>query len=140
MSGRHLRSKLEEAIPMSKKHRALFNALSSTFPKETVDEWTAMVEDWQEDTSKPSPFEETVLGMLICILYAIFTDCLFTESTQDDVERELLVEEKAERDRERVELVEGVRPIHETTASKFLSMGLDLENQQCVNIALSYLL
>jgi hypothetical protein len=69
MSGWHLCSKLEEAIPASKKHHALFNAPSITFPKETVDEWTTMVEDCQEDTLKPNPFEETVLGMLI--LYII---------------------------------------------------------------------
>jgi hypothetical protein len=60
--GRHLRSKLREAIPASKKHRALLNALSATFHPQTVAEWTQMVEDWQEDASAPNPFEETALG------------------------------------------------------------------------------
>jgi hypothetical protein len=61
--GRHLRSKLKEALPASKKHRALLNALSATFSPETIAEWTKMVEDWQEDTSAPNPFEEMALGM-----------------------------------------------------------------------------
>jgi hypothetical protein len=61
-TGRHLRSKLNEALPASKKHRALLNALSATFPQQTVAEWMTMVEDWQEDTSAPDPFEETALG------------------------------------------------------------------------------
>jgi hypothetical protein len=60
--GRHLRSKLREALPASKKHRALLNALSATFPPQTVAEWTQMVEDWQDDASAPNPFEETALG------------------------------------------------------------------------------
>jgi len=55
--------KLKEALPMSKKHRALLNALSATFPAGTVAEWTKMVNDWQEDTSQPNPFEEMALGM-----------------------------------------------------------------------------
>jgi hypothetical protein len=55
--------KLKEAIPMSKKHRALLSALSATFPAETVAEWTNMVDKWQEDTSQPNPFEEIALGM-----------------------------------------------------------------------------
>ncbi|KIM73218.1 hypothetical protein PILCRDRAFT_15408 [Piloderma croceum F 1598] len=90
---------------MSKKHRAL----SATFPAGTVAEWTKMVNDWQEDTSQPNPFEETAL-----------------ETTQGDVERELLADEQAERARASAE----VEPVHDTTASKFLSIGLDLENQQ----------
>jgi hypothetical protein len=61
--GRHLRSKLKEAIPASKRHRALLNALSATFPVPTVNEWTEMVNDWQEDTSRANPFEESTLGI-----------------------------------------------------------------------------
>ena len=68
--GRHLRTKLNEALPASKKHRALLNALSATFSLQTVAEWTKMVEDWQEDTSAPNPFEETVLGMW-CLVHLI---------------------------------------------------------------------
>jgi hypothetical protein len=47
---------------VSKKHCALLNALSATFPQQIIAEWTTMVEAWQEDTSAPDPFEETALG------------------------------------------------------------------------------
>lgn len=47
---------------MSKKHRTALNALSATFPASTVNEWTKMVEDWEENTNCPNPFEETELG------------------------------------------------------------------------------
>jgi hypothetical protein len=48
---------------------------------------------------------------------------LCTETTQADVERELQAEEQAQG-------ADDVGLVHETTASKFLSIGLDLENQQ----------
>jgi hypothetical protein len=51
---------------------------------------------------------------------------LLKETTQGDVERELLAEEQAERAQGSAE----VEHMHETTASQFLSIGLDLENQQ----------
>lgn len=47
-----------------------------------------------------------------------------TETTQDDVHKELLAEELAEH-RGRGDLL-----VHETTASTFLKMGMDLEQQQ----------
>lgn len=65
--GRHFQTKLKEAIPMSKKHSVLLNVLSATFPAETIIEWTWMVDDWQDDTLRPNPFEETALGM--CSLF-----------------------------------------------------------------------
>ena len=47
-----------------------------------------------------------------------------TETTQADVHKELLAEELTEcRDR-------GDLLVHETTASTFLKMGMDLEEQQ----------
>jgi hypothetical protein len=49
---------------MSKKHCALLNALSVTFPAETIDEWMKMIDDWQEDTSQVNPFKEVTLGKL----------------------------------------------------------------------------
>ena len=125
--GRHLHTKLKEAIPMSKKHSALFNALSATFPAETIVEWTQMVDGWQDDTSQPNPFEETVLGMYSLLLKLMLSVAdLFAETTQADVECELLAEEQAQG----AHAFADVGPVHETTASKFLSIGLDLENQQ----------
>jgi hypothetical protein len=56
---------------MSKKHRALLNALSATFPVETIVEWTKMVDDWQEDTSQPNPFEEIILGVFALLSASI---------------------------------------------------------------------
>jgi hypothetical protein len=123
--GHHLEMKLKEAIPMSKKHQALLSALSATFPAETVAEWTNMVDTWQEDMSQPNPFEEITLGMQLPYKFTSITD-LLAETTQGDVECELLAEEQVKR----AQAFEEVGPVHNTTASKFLSIGLDLEHQQ----------
>lgn len=61
-TGRHLHSKLKEALPMRRKHQAAFNALSATFPEQTIIEWKEMLAAWLHDTTLDNPFVETTLG------------------------------------------------------------------------------
>jgi hypothetical protein len=61
---------------------------------------------------------------------------IIVETTQADVEADLLAEEKAEQ--LQLETNNDPPPVHATTASMFLSMGLDLEDQQYVNIVLTF--
>lgn len=49
---------MKEALEMSRKQRAAHSALTATFPPDTIQEWTNMVTQWQEDPEKPNPFEE----------------------------------------------------------------------------------
>lgn len=56
--GRHLYAKMKEALEMSRKQRAAHSALTATFPPDTIQEWTNMIIQWQEDPDKPNPFEE----------------------------------------------------------------------------------
>lgn len=97
---------------------------SATFPEETVAEWKRMVALWQDDKDTLDPFDGPTLGALSfidCIGYLLM---VVTETTQDDIHKELLAEELAEQcDR-------TVLPVHETTVSTFLKMGMDLEQQQ----------
>ena len=72
--GRHLEVKLKEALVMSSRHQATFKALSTTFPTETVKEWTEMLEQWLVDLSEPDPFEEVTIGKLLSFLIANTTD------------------------------------------------------------------
>ena len=51
---------------------------------------------------------------------------LCLETTQGDIEHQLLEEERAERAQANNDLM----LVHATTPSMFLSIGLDLENQQ----------
>lgn len=43
---------------MMKKHREAYEQFVSTFPSETIQKWTIMVEDWKKDHTKPSPYAE----------------------------------------------------------------------------------
>jgi hypothetical protein len=124
--GCHLHSKLKEALPASMKHRALLNALSATFPPQTVAKWTKMVDDWQEDISALNRFREMTLGKESVQFLIMMCLTRSAETTQEDVEHKLLAEEVAEADTQSNE----DSLVHTTTASMFLSMGLDLEDQQ----------
>ena len=43
---------------MMKKHRESYAQFASTFPAETIQKWTIMIEDWKKDRTKPSPYAE----------------------------------------------------------------------------------
>lgn len=49
---------LKKSFLMSKKHRALADKHTRTFPPETILEWAQMVKDWDEDHSKKDPYDE----------------------------------------------------------------------------------
>ena len=43
---------------MRGKHREMFQQLSSTFPDDAIERWTAMVAAWKVDHRQPNPYEE----------------------------------------------------------------------------------
>lgn len=49
---------MKEALMHSRKQRAAHNAMSATFDTDTIQQWTEMVFQWQQDLDKPNPFEE----------------------------------------------------------------------------------
>jgi hypothetical protein len=61
-TGASLLSSLQTAVVMKAKHRALFEATSSTFRKELIDEWESMVVAWENDMTNPDPYSEDYSG------------------------------------------------------------------------------
>lgn len=61
-SGPTLLRRFREAWAMREKHRNIFHQFSSTFREETVQKWAKLVEDWNEDHSKPNPYAEAKSG------------------------------------------------------------------------------
>ncbi|KAH7903922.1 hypothetical protein BJ138DRAFT_1188251 [Hygrophoropsis aurantiaca] len=106
--GQHLLKKMREALPMKAKHRALHKALTTTFPAETITEWRATIDQWQEDPTQPSPYQEAVVNV-----------------TLSSVLKKLEAEERAFSSTQSNSAI-----THETTATSFLAMGLELEQQQ----------
>ncbi|KAF7983642.1 hypothetical protein HWV62_20588 [Athelia sp. TMB] len=97
---------IKTAVHMAKKSNNAFEKLNSTFPDEVVDSWTEMVAKWDKDQSQKNPYEEPVPTVtLASVMYALASE-------------------------EMQESQQGIAPLHETSASRFLQRGLDLEDQQ----------
>lgn len=73
LPGNTLSKLLKTAVIAQAKHKALFEKLNATFNPEVVKKWDDMVAAWNEDTSKPCPYEETENGWsyftLLCRLF-----------------------------------------------------------------------
>jgi hypothetical protein len=45
---------------MRSKHQELFTKFNATFKLETTEKWVKMVEEWEQDDTKPNPYAEPV--------------------------------------------------------------------------------
>lgn len=45
------------------KNDTTFQELTKMFPSTAVAQWTAAVEAWEKDDTKPNPYEEKFVGM-----------------------------------------------------------------------------
>jgi hypothetical protein len=48
--------KVKEAVPARDEHILAFEEFSAALPMESVRKWTAIVEAWELDNTKPNPF------------------------------------------------------------------------------------
>ncbi|KAI0067061.1 hypothetical protein BV25DRAFT_1912397 [Artomyces pyxidatus] len=104
--GNQLHRALKQAVPAYERKKAVFEESTATFPPAVLHKWEAMLAAWHADPKKPNPYREP--------------ECITTIA---DVKLELAQQEADEVNR-------GVVSLHETSASVFLSVGLDLEDQQ----------
>jgi hypothetical protein len=102
--------RLKKAIAMQKKQRKAFVKFNATFPSDVVRKWEKMVVEWDADRKKKNPYEEPVAGTSVA-----------------EVRLELAKEEADDVQR-------GNQSIHHISASRWLTMGLDLEEQQYANL------
>ncbi|KAI0066772.1 hypothetical protein BV25DRAFT_1867938 [Artomyces pyxidatus] len=104
--GSQLRKSLKEAVPALEKHMAAYEEHTATFPQAVLDRWERMIEAWDKDRKMPNPYHEPA-----------------AVHTVADVRLELAQQEAADAAR-------GIVSLHETSASVFLSTGLELEDAQ----------
>ncbi|KAI0054817.1 hypothetical protein BV25DRAFT_1816493, partial [Artomyces pyxidatus] len=104
--GAQVKKSLKAACEARYKQKLSLDDLTLTIPAETQDEWIAMMDAYKNNKKAPNPYEEPV-----------------TTTSQNDVRLELAEEEAAE-------ARQGRMSLHETTASVFLTVGLELEDQQ----------
>ena len=66
---------LREAREMRTIQKRNFENYSSTFKPDLVAQWEKMVDAWDQDPSKPDPYEETTIRMLLQLFsHMIYTD------------------------------------------------------------------
>ena len=108
MTGTVLLDRMKKYIPLMLDTRAAWVDVEASFPPSVVESWTAMALAWEADSAKPNPFASSV-----------------KHEDLREVRRKLAV--VASEDEEHLR-VRG--DMHET---EMLSMGLQLEEQQCVH-------
>ncbi|KAI0310954.1 hypothetical protein OF83DRAFT_1225801 [Amylostereum chailletii] len=96
---------LKKAVAERDRHCVWYNEHIKSFPPLVVESWIKMIEAWEEDDTKPNPYQEPARTTLM-----------------NDVHYETAVAEAKERD-------DGTIALHKMTASIFLNTGFDLENQ-----------
>ncbi|KAI0686904.1 hypothetical protein C8T65DRAFT_590675 [Cerioporus squamosus] len=107
--GLYLLRLLREADTMYTKQKATHDALSATFPAETIAKWDTEVQAWQENPKQAmDPYEE-----------------LRTTATLKSTHLQIA-------DEEAKELAAGTLPPHDISPGVFLQLGLDIEESQYV--------
>ncbi|KAF8958733.1 hypothetical protein BDZ97DRAFT_1923495 [Flammula alnicola] len=106
--GTFLLCQIKEAVLELAEKSRLHVEFSHGLPEEDVAEWTAQLDAWEDDHSKPNPFEASLKGL-----------------SQQAVRRQLADEEtKSLKDGTGFNMHEDV------SASQLVTVGLELENQQ----------
>jgi hypothetical protein len=61
--GRSFKKQLQEAFKMKLRHGGLLAQFTTQFDSDIIEKWTAAVEAWDLDPTKPNPHEETEKGV-----------------------------------------------------------------------------
>lgn len=112
---------------MSSKQRQIADDFTATFPRETIQAWSLMVKEWEADPSKPNPYFLTEKGGFSGQNERTYLMVYFIGSKVSEARLRLTEEEAAEAEK-------GITAPHKVSASVFVRMGLELEDQQYVII------
>ncbi|KAA1479478.1 hypothetical protein DENSPDRAFT_855406 [Dentipellis sp. KUC8613] len=130
MSGTQLSRSLKEAVQMLTEQQTRYNELKETFPTAVIGRWERMITLWDADGSQPNPYEEAVsdspIAGKMCASSAIRApspaegivlpcDASAAPSTSKEEARQAS---------------QGVLSVHEMTSGTFLSVGMELQEQQ----------
>jgi hypothetical protein len=118
--------KIKEAVGESNDHKFLHHQFALGLPEASVKKWERELGEWEEDHSKPNPFEKRFKSTWPLLLF-YGTDDSSPAITLDGVRKRLAVEEAAQ-------MAAGAAYVlhEEVSASQLVTMGLDFEEQQYV--------
>jgi hypothetical protein len=116
--------KIKEAVGEANDHKFRHHQFVLGLPEGSVKKWERELSAWEEDHSKPNPFEKRFKSaQSILLLYG--TDNSSPAITLDGVRKRLAVEEATQ-------MAAGTAYVlhEEVSASQLITMGLDFEEQQ----------
>ena len=116
--------KVKEAVGKSNDHKFLHCQFVLGLPEASMKKWEQELGEWEEDYSKPNPFEKRFKSAwFLLLLYG--TDNNSSAITLDGVHKWLAVEEVAQ-------MAAGAAYVlhEEVSASQLVTMRLDFEEQQ----------
>ena len=108
---------------MASTQRKAANDFSATFPAKTVRQWRQMVDKWQVDPSCPNPYVSNDRGRFFGIFLKLHLTVRLPALKLMEVQLRLTREEVADKEH-------GQHAPHKISASVFIRMGLELEDQQ----------
>lgn len=117
--------KIYTAVAEAREKRAELIEFTETFSQSTIDKWTAMLCAWQKDPYQAiNPFDEPAPSAHSILYNRLFKHIeIFEATTVNEVRKELNAEED-------LLLKSGALPLHETSATQFLILGIGLEDSQ----------
>ena len=129
--GPGLLKNLKRALSWSKTHRAIADNVSKSLPEDTLAAWIKVRQEFDQDPSRPNPYEEPetcmYLGLRLPGSYAYH----FTVVTVETLRCQL--DEDNESD-----TCQGHAPLHTMTPSTFIWTAIKIEEQQYVFIYLPF--
>ena len=108
---------------MASIQRKAANDFTATFPPETVGKWQRMVQEWEANSSHPNPYVSNDHGKFFRLTLIIMTHIILLALKVSEIRLQLA-------EKEAVEVERGQRAPHQVSASVFIRMGLELEDQQ----------
>ena len=117
-----LKTNLVKAVEMASIQRKAATDFSRTFPDKTIKQWKKMVREWERDSSRPDPYVSAERGMFFNIFGGNISPIL-PALKLSEVRLQLAQEEVSQAER-------GQHTPHKVSASVFIRMGLELEDQQ----------
>ena len=121
--GSLLETNLAKAVEMRSPQRKAADDFSATFPPKTVQQWRKMLEEWHENPTSPNPHVSNEQGTFFRSYFVATAYRFPPVSKLSEARLRLTQEEVAEAER-------GQHMPHEVSASVFIRMGLELEDQQ----------
>lgn len=122
---------MEEALKWKLEHCAALDELEATIQPGLLDEWRLEVEAWEEDNTKPNPFDSRVTCESSLVSSAALADHC-SAITQAGVRAQLVELEAQE-----LEAGNDCSLHADVSPSILISSGIELEDQQCIKLSLS---